>query len=89
MGIFMGIFPFIILLVLISTVGKVLSDRQGYRELRHQNQPQIGSGELQELREVVDNLSSRLHQIEEERDFYKQLLDSPKRGTELPPPGSP
>jgi hypothetical protein len=83
MGFYMGLFPFIILLVLISTVGKILSDRQS-RVPPPDQRPQIGPGEITELREAMDSLSSRLHQIEEERDFYKQLLDSPKRG-DLPP----
>jgi hypothetical protein len=83
MGFYMGLFPFIILLVLITTVGKVLAERQS-RIPPPSDRPQIGPGELNELRDSIDNLSNRLHQIEEERDFYKQLLDSPRRG-DLPP----
>jgi len=82
------IFAFIIILVTITTIGKIVSDWQSRMPPLDQR-PQIGPGTLQELRESMDDLSNRLTLIEEERDFYKQLLDSPRRGTELPPPGSP
>ena len=69
-------FEFVIVLVLISTVGKVLSRRRPPRELRGDS-PQGGRGELEGIREAIDQLSGRLGRLEEERDFYKDLLDSP------------
>ena len=36
----------------------------------------------------MTQLSARLERLEEERDFYRQLLESPKRDESLPrPPG--
>jgi hypothetical protein len=33
--------------------------------------------ELEELRRAVDDLSSRFHRLETERDFYRELLGPP------------
>ena len=82
----MGIFEFVIFLVLISTVGKVLSDRRSRRSLPGDSL-QIKGEELEDIRDTVGELSRRLERLEEERDFYKDLLDAPERRRKLPEPG--
>lgn len=82
----MGVFEFIIILVVISTVGKVISDRRPRRDPRG-GLPQGGArAELERIRETVDDLGGRLVRLEEERDFYKELLDSPGRRGAISPP---
>ena len=81
----LGVFEFVILLVLISTVGKVLSDRRPRRELKGSS-PELGRGELEGIREAMDDLSERLGRLEEERDFYRNLLEAPERPREIRPP---
>lgn len=81
----MGVFEFVVLLVLISTAGKVLSRRRPGRDLRGPS-PESRSGELEGLREAMDHLSGRVERLEEERDFYKDLLDAPERPHEILPP---
>lgn len=80
----LGVFEFIIVLVVISTAGKVLSRRYSRRDLPG-GEPRVAPRELEGIRESVDNLGHRLQLLEEERDFYKELLDSPRR-RELPSP---
>lgn len=82
----MGVFEFVIVLVLISTVGKVLSQRLP-RERSRSSPPQIGPGEVEGIREAIDELSSRVIRLEEERDFYRQLLEAPEPQREIRPPG--
>ena len=81
----MGVFTFIIILVVISTVGKIMSDRLPRRDPRGEL-PQGARAELDRIRDTVDNLGGRLARLEEERDFYKELLDSPKRRDAISPP---
>ena len=38
-----------------------------------------------ELERTVDDLSGRLARLEEERDFYKDLLESPGKAHQIPP----
>jgi hypothetical protein len=84
----MGVFEFIIALVLITTIGKVLSERRAAPRIQPPASPPR-SAEIVHLRESVTQLSARLERLEEERDFYRQLLESPKRDGSLPrPPGS-
>ena len=86
----MGVFEFVIMLVLISTVGKVLSERSSRRELRQgHEQRRLGSAEAEALREAIDELNGRLTRIEEERDFYKDLLDAPDVRRKISPPSVP
>ena len=84
----LGVFEFIILLVIISTVGKVLTERRSRVELQNDQVPQIGPGEIDGLRDAMDDLSGRLVRLEEERDFYKNLLESPRRSELSPSPPS-
>ncbi len=81
----MGVFEFIIVLVIISTVGKVLSDRRPRREAQG-DLPKDAHEELGRIRDTVDDLSGRLGRLEEERDFYKDLLESPGRRRGISPP---
>jgi len=43
-------------------------------------------GELEGIRDAIDGVIGRLERLEEERDFYKDLLDSPGTRREIPPP---
>ena len=71
----MGVFEFIIVLVLISTGGKVLSDLG--RRRQPAALPPGSKEELDRLRESMDDMSGRILRLEEERDFYRKLLESP------------
>ena len=84
----MGVFEFVIVLVLISTVGKVLSGRTSRHELKQQAPKPVGSAEADMLREMMDELNGRLTLLEEERDFYKDLLEAPDPRRGLRAPGS-
>ncbi len=42
--------------------------------------------EQESTRAAIEELSERLERLEEERDFYKDLLDSPSRPREIHPP---
>ncbi len=81
----MGVFAFIIILVLISTVGKIVSDRLPRRDPKGEL-PQGARAELERIRDTVDDLGGRLVRLEEERDFYKDLLESPGRRRGISPP---
>ena len=35
---------------------------------------------------IIEDLGGRLNRLEQERDFYKELLDSPARPREISPP---
>jgi len=72
-------------LVLISTAGKVLSRRGPRREIRG-NSPEGGREEFEGIRDTMHDLSARLERLEEERDFYRDLLDSPEKPREIRPP---
>ncbi len=75
-----------VLTSLISTIGKVLSSRAASRELPGES-PRVGSsGDDEATREAIDSVRGRLERLEEERDFYKDLLDAPARHRELGPP---
>jgi len=80
-----SVFGFIIILVLISTVGKVVSDRRWQHHARS-DLPPGGNAELERIRDTVDDMGSRLALLEEERDFYKELLDAPGRRDAISPP---
>ena len=81
----MGVFEFVIALVLISTVGKVARDRREIRTM-DKSTSQIGPGALEGLRDTVEEMNTRLRRIEEERDFYRDLLESPQRPHAIPAP---
>lgn len=76
----MGVFEFILLIVLISTVGKVLEAR-GDRMAKTALPP---APDVQHLEEVMGEMSSRLARLEEERDFYRALLEPPEIPRRVP-----
>ena len=79
----MGVFEFVIMLVLISTVGRIIARRTVPLP---RESFQLDAEELHRVREAIADLSTRMERLEEERDFYKDLLEPPPgRGT-LPPP---
>ena len=82
----MGVFEFVIVLVAISTIGKVLNRRHERPKLP-QDSPPGGRAELEVVREALDDMNGRLSRLEEERDFYKALLDAPDGRREIRPPG--
>ncbi len=84
----MGVFEFIIVLVLISTCGRVLSRRRARLELPGKT-PSAEPEEMERIRDAMDDLSGRLQRLEEERDFYKDLLDAPGKRRAIPPPDAP
>ena len=77
----LGVFEFVIVLVVVTTIGKVVSEAIGRRQLP----PGDGTAsypQVESLRDEIADLGARLHRLEEERDFYKDLLDAPeKRGS--------
>ncbi len=83
----MGVFEFIVALVLISTVGKAVSSRTP-SEKPGSGPAQLPPAEVDRIRESLHELSGRVGRLEEERDFYKQLLDAPDRKRGLPSPES-
>jgi hypothetical protein len=73
----LGVFEFILLIVLITTVGKIVEARV-HRPSAPALPPRGPGGE--ELEEMVGDLNKRLLRLEEERDFYRALLEPPERG---------
>jgi len=81
----LGVFEFVLVLVLITTVGKVASQRMA-RDRVPGGPPGPSVGDLESLREGLEELNGRVVRLEEERDFYKALLDAPERTRELRSP---
>jgi uncharacterized protein YlxW (UPF0749 family) len=78
-----SVFAFVILLVLITTIGKVVMAAQARAALGGTS-PR--SEELHQLLDSMSELGSRVEKLEEERDFYRALLEPPERSaTRLPP----
>ena len=85
----MSPFAFVIIVVLIITlgitlpitVGNVLSHLSESRKFQGDSAQRRGG----ELERTVDDLSGRLSRLEEERDFYKDLLESPGKPHQIPP----
>ncbi len=78
----MGIFELMLGVVIIVTAGKVVERRMS--RPRRGESLQVGTEELHRIRETIGDLSGRLERLEEERDFYKDLLE-PRGRRELPP----
>ncbi len=79
----MGVFAMVVIIVAIVTIGKVMTERQAGPLL-----PPPGSRpseEIDHLQESIGQLSVRLEKLEEERDFYRALLDPPNKKATLPP----
>ena len=49
---------------------------------------QLDAEELHRVRDTITDLSGRVERLEEERDFYKDLLEPPPGSRSLPPPDS-
>jgi sensor histidine kinase YesM len=79
-----GFFSFIITLVLISTAAKIIERRR--RPTLPGESVQVDTEELHRIAETITDLSERVERLEEERDFYKDLLEPPSSSRELPPP---
>lgn len=78
-------FAFVIALVAMITVGRVVRTGLSHRELKGASS-QVGRGDLEDMRTAIDGVMGRLERLEEERDFYKDLLDAPRTGREISPP---
>ncbi len=72
---------------IIAVIGKAFSRPAAPLE-PSADSPQIVSGEQDSAREAIAELSGRLERLEEERDFYKDLLESPATRRAIPPPDS-
>lgn len=81
----MGVFEFVITLVLISTVGRIIVARRRPRPLPGESF-QVDTEELRRIGDTITDLSGRVERLEEERDFYKDLLEPPSGSRTLPPP---
>ena len=79
----MGVFAFVIILVAIVTIGKIITERQAGPFLPPGGSPP--SEEIHHLQESISQLGVRLEKLEEERDFYRALLDPPDKKATLPP----
>jgi hypothetical protein len=78
-----GVFELVVLIVLITTIGKVLAVRSARPQLAaSRHEPEV----ILQLNDAMSDLNARLEKLEEERDFYRALLESPKRG-DLSAPG--
>ncbi len=49
--------------------------------------PQGDPNAMLQLNDAVSELNARLAKLEDERDFYRALLESPRRDEIRPPPG--
>jgi hypothetical protein len=83
----MGVFEFVITLVLISSVAKIIESRRRAPRLPGESF-QMDTEELHRVRNTITDLSTRVERLEEERDFYKDLLEPPPGSRKISPPGS-
>ena len=83
----MGVFEFVITLVLISTVGNIIARRRRPPPLPGETF-KVDTEELRRIGDTISDLSSRVERLEEERDFYKDLLEPSSGSRQLPPPDS-
>ena len=75
----MGFFEFLVAVFLFKTIGEVIKEH-----IKNKPAPgSVSSDQVELLREEIKDLGLRLHHIEEERDFYKDLLAAP-RGSSTP-----
>lgn len=73
----MSLVSLILLLVLVGVVVRLVA---GDAAPALERGAEAGSArQLEALREQLDDVSARLRRLEEERDFYKELLDAPDR----------
>ena len=79
----MGVFAMVVIVVAIVTIGKVITERRAGPFLLPAGPPQ--SEEILLLQESIGQLGVRLEKLEEERDFYRALLDPPDKKAAIPP----
>jgi len=70
----------VIALVAITTGGRIVSRLIGRRDVRRIEPSPQDRAEIEALRASVDDMGDRLGRLEEERDFYRALLEAPKTG---------
>jgi len=68
----------VIALVAITTGGRIVTRLIGRRDFRRIDPSPQDRAEIEALRASVDDMSDRLGRLEEERDFYRALLEAPK-----------
>lgn len=78
----MSVFEFVIAIIALSTLGKLASEWIK----RSQAAPSLGGGKGESLEAAIDDLSRRLTLLEEERDFYRDLLEAPEPRREIRSP---
>ena len=71
----MSLVTLILLLVLAGAVVRLTARR----DARLSEPPDASREELRAVREQLEEMSTRLARLEEERDFYRELLDAPDR----------
>ncbi len=71
--------------IAMNTFGVQLLNRLPRRELKADSPRD--SAELEGVHDAIAEMSGRLERLEEERDFYKDLLDAPGDRREIGPPG--
>ena len=80
---------FTLILVAIISVGRTVR-AVAIEQIRRLPPPEGDSaqsnGELEGIREAIEGVVTRLDRMDEERDFYKDLLDSPGSRREISPP---
>jgi len=81
----MGAFEFVIALLLLRIVAKTIERRWRSAPLTGES-VQVDTEELHRIGTTISDLSGRVERLEEERDFYKDLLEPPAASRELPPP---
>ena len=82
----MGGIELIMVLVFVFAVGRIITRRQAAPLPRESLQ--LDAEELHRVRDTIADLSTRMERLEEERDFYKDLLEPPRGRATLPPPDS-
>ena len=80
----MGVFEFLTVMVVVTTIGKVATSFADRRALPPADAST--SDDVEQLRAVVGDFDTRLHRLEEERDFYKELLDAQPKARSLKAP---
>lgn len=70
----MGLWEFLAIAAIASTIGKVITSFSDRRALPPADA--TAAQDVDALRSAVSDLGTRLHRLEEERDFYKDLLEA-------------
>ena len=78
---------FVLTLVVIATVARIIERRRRSSPLPGESL-RVDAEELHRIGDTIADLSGRVERLEEERDFYKDLLEPPSGSRELPPPDS-